>query len=94
LVGKIKAGEIHCEGILAMSISRRTFLKTTGTLLALPAIIRAEAGPPSIQQQRLNMEITRIGSQASVQGPTEYFTGSDLLFHDLWLASGTGASGP
>jgi quercetin dioxygenase-like cupin family protein len=68
---------------LAMSISRRTFLKTTGASLALPAIIRAEAGAPSIQQLRLNIEITRVGSQASVKGPAEYFTGTvriDPLF--------------
>jgi quercetin dioxygenase-like cupin family protein len=82
-VWKIKAGEIRCEVILAMSISRRTFLKTTGTWLALPAIVRAEADTPSTQQQRPNMEITRIGSQASVKGPAEYFTGTvriDPLF--------------
>jgi quercetin dioxygenase-like cupin family protein len=81
-LGKSKQ-ENHCEWILAMSISRRTFLKTTGTLLAVPAIIRAEADAPSIQQPRLNMEITRIGSQASVKGPVEYFTGTvriDPLF--------------
>lgn len=66
-----------------MSFPRRTFLKTAGTFLAFPAIVRAETKAPSIQQQNLNMEITRIGSQASVKGSAEYFTGTvriDPLF--------------
>jgi hypothetical protein len=57
-----------------MSISRRTFVKATGTLLTFPATLRAGPGADLIQQQRLKMEIQRIGSKASIKGPAEYFT--------------------
>jgi hypothetical protein len=57
-----------------MSISRRTFPKATGTLF--PATLRAATDADLIQQQRLKMEIQRIGSKASVKGPAEYFTGT------------------
>ena len=60
------------------------FLKPRELFLALPAIVSAKTEAPSIQQQKLNMEIIRIGSQASVKGSAEYFTGTvriDPLFH-------------
>jgi hypothetical protein len=66
-----------------MSISRRTFLKATGALLTFPATLCAAPDANLIQQQRLKMEIQRIGSKASVKGPGEYFTGTvrvDPLF--------------
>jgi quercetin dioxygenase-like cupin family protein len=78
-----------------MSISRRTFLETAGTVLAFPAILRGQAGAPLAQQQKFNMEIKRIGSEASVNGPAEYFTGTvriDPLFQANAPARVVGAS--
>jgi quercetin dioxygenase-like cupin family protein len=78
-----------------MSISRRTFLETAGTVLAFPAILRGQAGAPLAQQQKFNMEIKRIGSEASVKGPAEYFTGTvriDPLFQANAPARVVGAS--
>jgi len=66
-----------------MCILRRTFLKATGTLLMFPATLRAVPDADLIQQQRLKMEIQRIGSKGSLKGPAEYFTGTvrvDPLF--------------
>jgi quercetin dioxygenase-like cupin family protein len=66
-----------------MSISRRSFLKTTCALLGFPAIARSETDIQPIQQHELNMQIKRIGSQASVKGPADWFTGTvriDPLF--------------
>ena len=63
-------------------IHRRTFLKATGAAaLAFPAILRAQT--PASQTPKLNMEIKRIGSQPSVKGPADWFTGTvriDPLF--------------
>jgi quercetin dioxygenase-like cupin family protein len=45
--------------------------------------VRWFSGSRLVQQQKLNMEIKRIGSQASVKGSVEYFTGTvriDPLF--------------
>jgi hypothetical protein len=67
----------------SMFIPRRTFLKTVGAILALPAILRAETGSPVTQEQKFNMVIKRIGSQPSGKAPAEYFTGTariDPLF--------------
>src|SRR5262245_36326380 len=66
-----------------MALSRRSFLKTTGAALATPAILRAQVEAPSPQAQQVNMEIKRVGSQASVKGPEDWFTGTvriDPLF--------------
>ncbi len=67
----------------SMSLSRRTFLKTTGAVLASPAILRAQTGASVTQQQKFNMVIKRTGSEPSVKAPAEYFTGTariDPLF--------------
>jgi quercetin dioxygenase-like cupin family protein len=67
----------------SMSLSRRTFLKTTGAVLASPAILRAQTGASVTQQQKFNMVIKRTGSEPSVKAPAEYFTGAariDPLF--------------
>ena len=48
-------------------VSRRTFLKTKGAVFAFPAILRAQAGAPSTQQPKLDMEIKRIGSEPSLK---------------------------
>jgi quercetin dioxygenase-like cupin family protein len=64
-------------------IHRRTFLKATGAAaLAFPAILRAQT-TSSPQTQKLPMEIKRIGSQPSIKGPADWFTGTvriDPLF--------------
>jgi quercetin dioxygenase-like cupin family protein len=58
----------------SMSLSRRTFLQTTGTMLAFPAILRPQTRTSVTQEQKFNMVIKRIGSQPSVKPPAEYFT--------------------
>src|SRR5437016_9330903 len=72
-----------------MRFSRRIFLKTAGTAsaLAIPAILRPQAGVPLIEtatdRKDLNMEIKRNGSQPSSKGPADWFTGTvriDPLF--------------
>jgi quercetin dioxygenase-like cupin family protein len=66
-----------------MALSRRSFLKTTGAALATSAILRAQVEADSTQTQKINMEIKRIGSQPSVKGPEDWFTGTvriDPLF--------------
>ena len=63
-------------------IHRRTFLKAaSAAALALPAVLRAQT--PASETPKLNMEIKRIGSQPSVKGPADWFTGTvriDPLF--------------
>ena len=74
-----------------MALSRRCFLKTTGAVLATPAILRAH----STQTQQINMEIKRIGSQPSSKGPADWFTGTvriDPLFQANPPARAAGAS--
>ena len=64
-------------------IRRRTFLKATGAAaLTFPAILRAQTTASS-QTRKLDMEIKRIGSQPSIKGPADWFTGTvriDPLF--------------
>jgi hypothetical protein len=38
-----------------MALSRRSFLKTTDTALAIPAILRAQGAAPSTQSQETNL---------------------------------------
>jgi quercetin dioxygenase-like cupin family protein len=78
-----------------MFLSRRNFLKTTGAVLATPAILRAQVDSDSTQTQQINMEIKRIGSQPSVKGPADWFTGTvriDPLFQATAPARVSGAS--
>ena len=78
-----------------MALSRRSFLKTTGAALAAPAILLAQVEAPSPQTQQANMEIKRIGSQPSVKGPEDWFTGTvriDPLFQPNAPARTSGAS--
>ena len=63
--------------------SRRYFLATVGTLLAFltTRLASAEDRPTTTNEE--SMEITRLGSQPSAKGPTDWFTGSvriDPLF--------------
>jgi quercetin dioxygenase-like cupin family protein len=79
----------------SMSLSRRVFLKTTGIVFGFPAILRSQTNASLAQQQKFNMEIKRIGSEASTKGPTEYFTGTvrvDPLFKANAPARASGAS--
>ena len=63
-------------------IHRRTFLKATGAAaLAFPAILRAQT--TAAETRKPNMEIKRLGSQPSIKGPADWFTGTvriDPLF--------------
>jgi quercetin dioxygenase-like cupin family protein len=79
-----------------MLFLRRTFLRAVGTLTAacgLPAAGWTVTQQASNERKRSKMEIKRVGSQPSVKGPAEWFTGSvrvDPLFQapDPALVSG------
>ncbi len=78
-----------------MSRSRRTFLRTAGAALAMPAIrrTRVEAGSTTILEPI--MDITRVGSQPSAKGPADWFTGTvriDRLFQAHEPARASAAS--
>jgi quercetin dioxygenase-like cupin family protein len=78
-----------------MALCLRSFLITTGTVLAAPAILRAQVYDHSTQTQQINMEIKRVGSQPSIKGPADWFTGTvriDPLFQANAPARVTGAS--
>ena len=78
-----------------MVLSRRSFLKTTGALLATPAILHSEVETQLPKKQESNMEIKRVGSQPSVKGPADWFTGAvriDPLFQINAPARASGAS--
>ena len=60
----------------SMQIFRREFLKMAGAAsVGIPAILRAQNNA-TIQRKELNMEITRVGSQPSTKGPSDWFTGT------------------
>src|SRR5438445_8161890 len=70
-----------------MRILRRRFLTTMGavaaTVLTFPAILRGQTTTSAIQRKELDMEIKRVGTQASTKGPADWFTGTvriDPLF--------------
>ena len=78
-----------------MAVSRRSFLKATGALLATPAIIRGQVDALLTQTPQINMEIKRVGSQPSSKGPADWFTGTvriDPLFQANPPARAIGAS--
>jgi quercetin dioxygenase-like cupin family protein len=78
-----------------MALSRRSFLKTTGAVLATPAILSAQVDAHLTQTHQINMEIKRSGSQPSIKGPADWFTGTvriDPLFQANAPARATGAS--
>jgi len=78
-----------------MALSRRTFLKTTGTAPAIPAILCAQGAATSHQSHETKMEIKRVGSQPSINGPADWFTGTvriDPLFQANAPARTSGAS--
>jgi quercetin dioxygenase-like cupin family protein len=78
-------------------ITRRRMLAATGGLAALAAAGPAGAQKLTAPMERRNgtMEIKRNGSQASSQGPADYFTGAiriDPLFQAPDPARARGAS--
>src|SRR5882724_7311448 len=80
-----------------MHVLRRTFLTTMGAVVAtaftFPAILRGQT--TSIQRKEINMEIKRVGTQASAKGPADWFTGTvriDPLFQANTPARAAGAS--
>ncbi len=59
----------------AGQFSRRKALKLMGAgALAMPTILRARN--TTTQKQESKMEITRVGTQPSVKGPADWFTGT------------------
>ena len=82
-----------------MRILRRRFLKTMGPVAAMaftfPAILRGQMTTSAIQRNVLDMEIKRVGTQASTKGPGDWFTGTvriDPLFSAPAPARVAGAS--
>jgi quercetin dioxygenase-like cupin family protein len=78
-----------------MTLSRRTFLAIVGTVLAIPAFRRSHAQTRFRTTHEVKMDITRIGSQPSVKGPGDWFTGTvriDPLFQPKAPARAAGAS--
>src|SRR5207244_13545542 len=82
-----------------MRILRRRFLTTMGavaaTVLTFPAILRGQTTTSAIQRKELDMEIKRVGTQASAKGPADWFTGTvriDPLFQANAPARAGGAS--
>ena len=76
-----------------MNLSRRHFLTLTSAVLALPAMLRTQI--TIHQNPSTDMKIQRAGSQPSVKGPSEWFTGTvriDPLFQPNDPARATGAS--
>src|SRR5438105_12287909 len=82
-----------------MRILRRRFLTTMGaaaaTVFSFPAILRGQMTTSTIQRKELDMEIKRVGTQASTKGPADWFTGTvriDPLFQTHPPARAAGAS--
>src|SRR5881396_3752588 len=82
-----------------MRILRRKFLKTmsavAATAFTFPAILSGQMTTSAIQRKELDMEIKRVGTQASTKGPGDWFTGTvriDPLFQANAPARAAGAS--
>jgi quercetin dioxygenase-like cupin family protein len=66
-----------------MPLSRRTFLATVAAWVATLATRRTHAETRLTAKMEDEMEITRVGSQPSAKGPSEWFSGTvriDPLF--------------
>ena len=77
-----------------MLYTRRKFLAVAGAAAALPALL-AEEVKRSTKREADSMEIKRGGSQASMKGPEDWFTGTvriDPLFQANAPARAAGAS--
>src|SRR5437660_996400 len=82
-----------------MRILRRRFLATIGavaaTVLTFVAILGGQTTKSAIQRKELDMEIKRVGTQASTKGPADWFIGTvriDPLFQANAPARAAGAS--
>jgi quercetin dioxygenase-like cupin family protein len=78
-----------------MLLSRRRFLTTAGTVLAIPSIHRGHVEAHSSTTKETRMEITRNGSQPSARGLDDWFTGPvriDRVFPVHAPARASGAS--
>src|SRR5882724_7606034 len=80
------SGRLQCR-YENMRVLRRTFLTTMGaaaaTAFSFPAMLRAQVTASTIQRKELDMQIKRVGTQASTKGPADWFTGTvriDPLF--------------
>jgi quercetin dioxygenase-like cupin family protein len=77
-------------------VPRRTFLRFAGaTTLALPAMRCVRVDAPLTKGQEFSMDIKRVGTQPSMKGPAEWFTGTvriDPLFQGNAPAHAAGAS--
>src|SRR5207247_3404453 len=65
------------------------------TAFTFPAILRGQTTTSPIQQKELDVEIKRVGTQASTKGPSDWFTGTvriDPLFQANAPARVAGAS--
>jgi len=65
------------------------------TVFTFPAILRGQTTTSAIQRKELDMEIKRVGMQASTKGPADWFTGTfriDPLFQANPPARAAGAS--
>jgi quercetin dioxygenase-like cupin family protein len=65
------------------------------TAFTFPAILRGQTTTSAIQRKELDMEIKRVGTQASTKGPADWFTGTvriDPLFQANAPARAAGAS--
>jgi quercetin dioxygenase-like cupin family protein len=76
-------------------MERRDFLRITGgAVIGLPIIALAQAKAPK-QTKESGMEITRAGSQPSMKGPSDWFSGTvriDPLFQPKEPARAAAAS--
>src|SRR5437868_10323399 len=82
-----------------MRILRRRFLTTMGAVAAMAftfsSILRGQTTTSAIQRKELDMEIKRVGTQASTKGPADWFTGTvriDPLFQATAPARAAAAS--
>jgi len=65
------------------------------TACSVAAILRGQTTTSAIQRKELDMEIKRVGTQASAKGPADWFTGTvriDPLFQANAPARASGAS--
>ena len=79
-----------------LSISRRRFVQIAGaTAISMSAIGEIWAGEKTMKTKELEMKITKNGSQPSVPGPSDWFTGKtriDPLFNPREPSRASGAS--
>jgi quercetin dioxygenase-like cupin family protein len=79
-----------------MNVRRRGFIEIMSAgLFGVTTILRGQNTTTAIQRKDSDMEITRVGSQPSAKGPSDWFTGTvriDPLFQTKDPARAAGAS--